>query len=188
MARELTLASVAQAIAAWRKTKQHRTSVLPSEIAAHIRELAKYHKRSHIAAALKMSGTTVNKVLKMDHFEAPLVNKRQRASKKGYRLEEKVALCEEWKRSGMGIEQFCKAKGISKSALYRWRCTLTSQLNNKSKDWVLVKPAQESELSAQNEVLIELTLPNQCIASIKLSRTQAVSFFQELYHAIAAVR
>ena len=43
--RELSLANVAAEVTAWRKTKQHRTSILPKEIADHIRELAKSHKR-----------------------------------------------------------------------------------------------------------------------------------------------
>ncbi len=183
----ISLASVAKKVVAWRKKKQHKTSILPTEIAAHIKELAKNHKRSHIAAALKMSGTTINKVLQLDHFsEMPSVNKKQRLSPKNYSVEEKLALCEEWKRSGMGIEQFCKAKGISKSALYKWGRTLSLQSQDKAKNWVLVKPAQEP--SSENEVLIELTLPNQSLARIKVVRTEAVSFFQELYYAIAAIR
>ena len=45
---ELSLANVAAEVTAWRKTKQHRTSILPKEIADHIRELAKSHKTHHI--------------------------------------------------------------------------------------------------------------------------------------------
>ena len=188
MTREISLASVAKEVVAWRKTKQHRTSILPTEIAAHIKELAKNHKRSHIAEALKMSGSTINKVLQINHFSsAPSVNKKQQLSLKSYSLEEKLALCEEWKRSSIGIEQFCKSKGISKSALYKWRRTLSPQSHDKTKNWVLVKPASEPSAS-NNEMLIELTLPNQSLARIKVLRMEAASFFQELYHAIAAIR
>lgn len=192
---ELSLANVAAEVTAWRKTKQHRTSILPKEIADHIRELAKSHKTHHIAKVLKMSATTVNKVLQIDQgFRAsPLNRKHEAPSKiaKSYRAEEKLALCGEWKRSGMTAEQFCKTKGISKSVLYKWqhrrKSSQPSQMNAKSENWVLVRPPEGSE-SPEKRVSIELTLPNQSIARIKISRVEAVNFFQELYHAIATVR
>ena len=53
--RELSLANVAAEVTAWRKTKQHRTSILPKEIADHIRELAKSHKTHHIAKVLGLA-------------------------------------------------------------------------------------------------------------------------------------
>ena len=56
-----------------------------------------------------------------------------------------------------------------------------------SENWVLVKPPEGSE-SPEKRVSIELTLANQSIARIKISRVEAVNFFQELYHAIATVR
>jgi hypothetical protein len=71
--------------------------------------------------------------------------------------------------------------------LYKWR-SLSSQSDDKAKNWVLVTPAQEPEPPSQTEVSIELTLPNQSIARLKVLRTEAVSFFQELYHAIAVIR
>ncbi len=84
---ELSLANVAAEVTAWRKTKQHRTSILPKEIADHIRELAKSHKTHHIAKVLKMSATTVNKVLQIDQgfraayygqFEHPFQSESER--------------------------------------------------------------------------------------------------------------
>ena len=193
--RELSLANVAAEVTAWRKTKQHRTSTLPKEIANHIRGLAKFHKPHHIAKALKMSATTVTKALQIDQaFEISPLNTKQKAPpkiSKSYHLEEKLALCEEWKRSGMTAEQFCRTRGISKSVLYKWQhrrqASLPSQMNDKSQNWVLVKPPEGSE-SSEKPVSIELTLPNQSIARIKISRVEAVNFFQELYHAIATVR
>src|SRR4051812_28813631 len=107
MKNELSLARVAKQVAAWRKTKQHRTSILPTEIAIHIQALAKKHKHSHIAAALKMSGTTIKKVLQMGLFSKEVsVKKRRRPPLKNYSSDEKGALCEEWKRCGMEVEQF----------------------------------------------------------------------------------
>lgn len=189
MTNDLSLDSVAEEVAVWRTQKPHRGSRLPSEIAAHIQELAKKHTRSHIATGLKMSWASINKALKMqDYSQEPSVNKKRRLPSQSYSLENKLALCEEWKRSGMQLEQFCKAKGVSKSALYRWRSALAPLPNDKAKNWLLVKPTSQADSSLINETLIELILPNQAIARIKLLRTEAVTFFQELYHAIAAIR
>ncbi len=195
MMRELSLASVAAEVTAWRKTKRHKTSALPKEIVDHIRELTKSHKIHHITEALQMSATTVVRALQRDQgLQKALINNKQEASTKipkSYHAAEKLALCEEWKRSGMTAEQFCKTKGISKSVLYKWQhrhqANLPSQTNDKRKNWVLINQPESIE-SSEERVSIELTLPNQSIARIKTSRIEAINFFQELYHAITTVR
>lgn len=193
--RELSLADVAAEVTAWRKTKQHKTSALPKEIADHIIELAKSHKTHDIMKALQMSTTTVTRALqKAPGLQSTLLNNKQKTSSKMikcYHAEEKLALCEEWKRSGITAEQFCKTKGISKSTLYKWQhrrqASSSSQTNEKRQNWLLINPPESTE-SPEERVSIELTLPNQAIARIQISRMEAINFFQELYHAIATVR
>jgi len=39
---------------------------------------------------------------------------------KNYTKEEQVALCAQWRESGVTQAEFCKKNGISKKSLYRW--------------------------------------------------------------------
>ena len=190
MSTELSLEGVAADVEIWRQTKKYKTAPLPQEIDSNIRKLLKCHKKSDIVKALKINDSTIRKAIKRDSRptrfpKIPPRNRTVKQPRKIYNLEEKQALCDQWRRSGIGLDEFSKAKKISKSALYQWSRRYPQPVN-KEQNWIPVNMAQEPEVLLEKTVLIELLLPNE--SRIKILRTEAAIFFQELYHAIAAVR
>jgi hypothetical protein len=177
METELSLQEVAKKVENWRKTKKHRGEILPKEIADDIIDVAKLHKRSRIGKLLKMSGGTLNKILS-GNFNS------SRKARKNYSIEERITLLKEWEHSGVSIEEFCSARNISKSSFYQWHRQLS--LENSRSNWAPLQAVQPTR--ALDTVTIEFPLPNQKVASIKLSKSHAVDFFQELYHAITVIR
>jgi len=193
MPTEFSLEDVSAAIKIWRQTRKHSAEPLPEEIASHIRALAKHHTKSHIAAVLKMSGSAINKVLLVSNqsrgsFKITSRNKSVKSPRKIYSLKEHQAFCADWKRSGMNMEQFCKNKDFSKSALYQWCRHLNPKKDNPEKSWVPVKAIQEREVGLDGTVLVELSLPNQSIVRIRISRSKVISFLQELSDATTVIR
>jgi len=184
MSTDLSLENIARDIEAWRKTKESRTSKVPNELVGAIKKLAKHHKINHIAKTLKMSWQTIDKILNVN--SDPLPKQVTSKPKKAYDTDEKLALCREWKQSGLGMIQFCKARKISKSTLYQWYRELYPKKQPKEESWIPVIAPQNQEIG--EPVSIELSLPNQLVARIKIGRTEAVSFFKDIYHAATIIR
>ena len=181
MKRELPLEEVAKKVKIWRKSKKHRGEILPKEIADDIIKLAKLHKRYHIGKALKMSGSTLNKILVGNFNSCKKV-------RRNYSIEERMALCQEWQqqRPLISMEKFCETHNMSKSSFYRWYQRLYLEGKDSRSNWVPLQAAQPTKVL--ETVTIEFPLPNQRVASLKLSKSQAVDFFQELYHASTVIR
>lgn len=91
-----------------------------------------------------------------------------------------------WKESGMSHIAFCKAKGISKSVLYKWIKKFKKENNGRSfAPLILKKPL----LSEQTDVIqLNMNFPNQIKLSIAMPEQRLVSFIQELSHATAIIR
>jgi hypothetical protein len=179
MKRELSLEEVAKNVEVWRKSKKHRGEILPQEIADDIKKLAKFHKRYHITKALKMSSDTINKALNENFNSCKKV-------KRNYNVEERLTLCQEWQHSGISIEKFCRTHNISRSSFYQWCRQLDIEAKDKQPNWVPLQATQPAKVL--DMVTIEFALPNQMVANIKLSKSYAVDFFQELYHATTVIR
>ena len=186
MTTELSLENIAKDIEDWRNTKESRTSKVPDKLASAIKKLAKHHNINHIAKALKMSWQTIYKVLNAN--SDPLSKRINLKSKKVYDLDEKLALCQEWMQSGLGMTQFCKTRKISRSSLYQWSRELYPKKNPKKENWIPVIAPQHQEIEIGEPVSIELSLPNQLVARIKIGRSEAVSFFKEICHAATIIR
>lgn len=179
MNNELSLEDVAKNVEDWRKTKKSRGEILPKEIADDIKLLAKSHKRHHIAKTLKMSGDTINKVLS-NNFNS------DRKVRRNYSVEERAALCQAWQRSGIPVEKFCRTHNISRSSFYQWCRQLDIEEKDKQPNWIPLQATERTNVS--DMVTIEFPLPNQMVANIKLSTSQALDFFKELYYATTAIR
>ena len=103
---------------------------------------------------------------------------------------ERLALCQEWKQSGLTTREFSKLRNISSSALYQWSNRLSKKISNTEENWMPIKVVQtrKTEFREPISVSIELSLPNQCVARVQLLRSEAVSFLQEMCHATAIIR
>jgi transposase-like protein len=118
--------------------------------------------------------------------------------KKNYSLKKKQALFTEWKHSGLTVRRFAKIHNIASSSMYKWCKELSPQCDQKTEDkkednnkcnWLPVMSAPSSAIKSPNEpMLIELGLAQQLTARIKIQRTEAINFLQELYHAITVIR
>lgn len=183
MEQELTLEAIAKRVEAWRKTKKYRAEKIPKDIADNIAALAKFYKRYHIAEALKMSGSTINTILKTHQSIKNCKN-----IKKLYSAEEKQKLCQEWQQSGLSMEQFCKLKNISKTALYQWRKAQYITPASPNENWIPLIPQPCNETKVPASVAMELCLPNQWQARIILPRLEMIKFVQELAHATTVIR
>lgn len=173
------LEEVAKKVEGWRSAKKYRGEALPQEIVDKIKELAKSHKRFHIAKAFKMSGSTLNKILDG--------NSPCKKGKRHFSAEERLALCQEWRRSGISLEKFCNTHKISRPTFYRWCHHLYPEPKAFNAEWmpVIAKPKQ---VSPESTISIEIPLPNTAVARVKLLKSEAVDFLQEFYHAITALR
>lgn len=174
MLSDITLETTARDVEVWRQAKQSRGEKLPEAISAAVLALSKSHKRCHIAKALKMNGSTINKILESD----------KKAKNLNLLVDKKQALYQAWQQSGLSVEAFCKAQNISKTSLYKW---IKDQGLEKSRlNWVPLAPQKES--SECVSILTELCLPNGWTAKITLPSVQLISFLKEIMNAVAIVR
>lgn len=112
--------------------------------------------------------------------------KDSRHQKKHLSLEEKRNYCVTLEKSGMSKVAFCKANGISKSALYHWRKTFKQD----PKDFGFSPLVLEKEPPAKQADIIELTmgLSHQLQLRIAMPAHRLVQFIQELGYATAIIR
>lgn len=113
---------------------------------------------------------------------------KPKSLKKVFTVENKQALCQEWRQSGLSMRQFCSTKRISTSALYQWCRNLYPKTNDVKKNWVPVKGIQNQEIKIEDSVSIELSLPNQSVARVRVLKSDAISFLKEIYNAASTIR
>jgi len=104
--------------------------------------------------------------------------------------EEKVEFCKRWKESGMERGEFCKQHGLALATFYGW-C---------EKVWPRTRKKNHSALSPvrivnhinknqeEDQVILELSLPNQAMARIKLPLSSMSKLIQELCYATTITR
>ncbi len=91
-----------------------------------------------------------------------------------------------WEAStGMDNAAFCKANGISKSALYKWGKALKE--DNSLGFSPLVSDKQPSIKQAEMTQL-NICFPNQMQLSMAMPEHRLVSFIQELSNAVTIIR
>jgi len=123
-------------------------------------------------------------------LDASKSNRVIKKAKRIFTIEEKQALCQDWKQSSLSMREFSKLRKVAPSALYQWCRDLYPKKSYQDTSWVPVKGLQNQEISTgeSGSVSIELSLPNQSIVRIKVSKTEAISFLQEIYHAASIIR
>ena len=101
------------------------------------------------------------------------VNQTNRNPKRKFSDEEKRNYCSAWEKSDLNRMAFCKARGISRSALYQW----TKEFEKEEKvscfaPLVLDKPDPidqadmiQLKVSLPNKIHLKLTMPKYCLAS-----------------------
>lgn len=105
--------------------------------------------------------------------------------KRRFSLEEKRNYCIAWKKSGMSQIAFCKAYGVSKSALHSWY----KEFNQEDKgSGFSPLVSEQSPLKRAEMAQLTIGFPNQMQLSITLPEQRLVSFIQELSCATAIIR
>jgi transposase-like protein len=109
-----------------------------------------------------------------------------RSQKRNFSIEEKRNYCKEWEKSGMTQTVFCKARGISKSALYQWNKNFKKEDNGF--DFSPLVLEKRPSIKQTDAIQLNISLPNQMQLGISMPEDRLVSFIQEIYYATAVVR
>jgi hypothetical protein len=105
-------------------------------------------------------------------------------------LEEKKALCEEWKASGKTKSNFCKEKNIPLATFFPW-CKKFTDTKKEVPNILPVKIINKAQVLAKaaiDQTEIELHLGSSTVVRFKLPMKEIVTFIQELSHAVATIR
>ena len=117
-------------------------------------------------------------------------NRVIKKTKRVFTIQEKQALCKEWKQSRLSMREFSKLRKVAPSALYQWFRELYPNQHQSKGNFVPVSANQTQKVIATEveTISIELSLPNQTIARIKVAKNEAIQFLQEIYHAASTIR
>lgn len=90
------------------------------------------------------------------------------------------------KKSGMSHMAFCKANGISKSALYNWIKKFKKE--NKAPGFAPLTLEKPSVSQPGHPIQLNVNFPNQIQLSIAMPEQRLIAFIQELSYATAVIR
>lgn len=100
--------------------------------------------------------------------------------------EEKLALCNRWKASGLSQKAFCEQHGVAKSSLYKWHKKYF--LNAESALPGFARLNAVPEQPRQEKISMELKLANGAILQLSLPSSDVFALIQELSYAATVVR
>jgi hypothetical protein len=106
-------------------------------------------------------------------------------------LEEKKALCEEWKTSGKTKREFCKENNIPIASFFPWCNKLLAESKKQEANLFPVKIINKPSISSNEPVTqteIEISFENGLAVHFTLPIKELVTFIQELSHAITTIR
>jgi transposase-like protein len=110
-----------------------------------------------------------------------------------YTEQERKTLCEEWRKSELNRNAFCKKHGVPESTFYTWHSRYFPSLTKKrakiagSTSFMPLIPVVKEQLT-DNKAIIEITLPNRTVLNVNLTLSQLSQFIQEVSHAAAIIR
>ncbi len=107
--------------------------------------------------------------------------------KRKFSIEERRDHYQAFKKSGMSHTAFCRASGISKSALYVWKKEFQGGGHFNFSPLVLAELARES-VQGSDAVSLEIRLANQVQLHMRLPRDQLISLIRELNYESAITR
>jgi hypothetical protein len=116
--------------------------------------------------------------------------KKERSMINRLSWEEKAELCKRWKESGIERGEFCKQRGLALATFYGW-CNQMWPRSNK-KDHSQLTPVRivnhTNETHEMGQLVLELSLPNQAMARLKLPLSSIGKLIQELCYAATIIR
>ena len=105
---------------------------------------------------------------------------------------ERRALCQQWRTSGLSQHAFCKQHGVALSSFHQWLSGKRldgARLNLKyNQDWVPVAVKKPPDPIIEEPLLIEIVLPNQIRLKLSVASSKINSIIEELSHANTALR
>lgn len=106
--------------------------------------------------------------------------------------DERRALCQQWKTSGLSRSEFCRQHGVALSSFHHWlsgKRLNGARLNLKyNQDWVPVTVKKTPEPITEEPLLLEIVLPNQMRVKLAVTSSKINSIIEELSHANTALR
>ena len=112
-------------------------------------------------------------------------NNGSRHSNRNLGVEEKRNYCIAWKKSGMNQLDFCKANGISKSALYKWNKEVEKE--NKGIDFSPIALKDKLHKKETGVIQLNIEYPNHIMLSISIPEYRLLSFIQEIGYATTTI-
>ena len=116
---------------------------------------------------------------------------------------ERVALCKEWKKTGLSANEFCRQKGLTHSTFHSWCKKLKesdTEINHPSSKNMRYSRQVDVERNLEPIILsndtqdllkqipVEIGLPNQILVKISLSIPELKKLLGELCNAATIVR
>lgn len=105
-------------------------------------------------------------------------------TKRRFNLQEKQDYCAAWEKTELKQVEFCKANGISCSALKRWCHEFKQEANN----FAPVMVTEHSSPKQEERIPVEIRLANQLQIGMAVQAHQLIFLIQELQHATAIIR
>ena len=104
--------------------------------------------------------------------------------------EEKAELCKRWKESGIKKRVFCKQHGLALATFCGWCNQVWPRINKLSNSQLApVRIVNNSNKTEENDQIeLELSLPNQTMARMRLPLSSIGRVIQELCHAVTIIR
>lgn len=113
-------------------------------------------------------------------------HKSSKPPKRNFSLEEKRNYYIAWEKSEMTKDAFCKANGVSKSALYQWIKEFKKE-NNCIGFSPLVLDKQPP-IKQTDTIQLNICFPNQMQLTVTIPEHRLVSFIQEISYATTVIR
>jgi hypothetical protein len=102
-----------------------------------------------------------------------------------YSEEERRNYCIAWEASGLNKIEFCKAQGISRSALRQW---YNSFKKEGSDNFLPLGVNNQSSFGAEESIRVELCFSNQLRLAMAIHPRQLSGLIQEIAHAASVIR
>jgi hypothetical protein len=101
--------------------------------------------------------------------------------------EEKVDLCKRWKESGLNKSKFCKEQGIPVPTFFEW-CKRVWPRTDRQTHPRLTPVRIINKQETEQQIVVELFLPNQATAKISLPLSSIGKLIKELCYATTTIR
>lgn len=124
----------------------------------------------------------------METISKNLKSSKKRSRRK-FSFNEKQKIYEEWETSGLNKIQFCKQRDLAPSVFSRWCHQLSSRpIHEAPKDnWIPVVLKGTSHKEGQDEITVEMTLPNKIGLKFMVKISCLNALLKELYHATPTI-